>query len=99
MTSTTELTDFDVADYLTDAETIAEYLRLAFADPDPHSFPDALGQIARARGMARVADQTGLSRHILDKALTRDGNPTWEMVHKVLRAVAPGGLVIPPAGE
>jgi probable addiction module antidote protein len=53
---------FDPADYLDDLEVIAEYLSAAAEDPNPDVFIAALGDVARARGMAHVAKESGLGR-------------------------------------
>lgn len=53
---------FDAADYLNDKETIAEYLTAALEDPNPDVFLAAVRDVARARGMAQLAKDTGLGR-------------------------------------
>ncbi len=49
--------------------------------------PDALGNIARARGMSQLARKTGLTREGLYKALSPNGNPEFGTVMKVIRAL------------
>ena len=66
----TKFAPFDAADYLTDEETIAEYLSAALEDPDPDLFLVAVRDVARARGMTQLARATGLGRESLYKALT-----------------------------
>ena len=61
---------FDVADYLDDEETIAEYLTAALEDPNPDVFLTAVRDVARARGMTQLAKDAGLGRESLYKALT-----------------------------
>ena len=82
-----ELTPFDPAELLDDAETIAFYLEEAFATDDPVYIAHALGTIARAKGMTEIARKTGLSRESLYKALSKDGNPEFATVLKVLHAL------------
>ncbi len=53
---------FDAADYLDNDEVIAEYLSAAVEDPDPNVFLAALGDVAKARGMAQIAEDAGLGR-------------------------------------
>ncbi|WP_343039083.1 hypothetical protein [Propylenella binzhouense] len=43
----------------------------AFADGDAGGIADALGAVARARGMSRRTEETGLTRHALYKAERR----------------------------
>jgi probable addiction module antidote protein len=78
---------FDPAAYLDSSEAILAYLEGAFADGDAGEISDALGVVARARGMSRVAEDTGLTRQALYKALSSDGNPEFATVLKVLRAL------------
>lgn len=68
---------------------MAGYLQacLEEAPDDPALVAAALGDIARARGMVRVAKETGLTREGLYKALSKDGNPSLGTVLKVLKAL------------
>ena len=84
---TVQTRPFDPADYLDGPEAIAAYLEGAFADGDPAEIADALGVVARARGMTTVAEQTGLSRQALYKALSKDGNPTLDTLFRVMKAL------------
>jgi len=84
---TVQTRPFDPADYLDGPEAIAAYLEAAFADGDPAEIADALGVVARARGMTTVAEQTGLSRQALYKALSDEGNPSLSTLLKVTRAL------------
>ena len=78
---------FDTADYLGEEETIAEYLSVALEDPDPDMFLVAIRNVARARGMAQLARDTGLGRESLYKALAPGARPRYDTVLKVLRAL------------
>lgn len=78
---------FDAADYLTDEQTIAEYLTAAMEDPDPAVFLAAVQDVARARGMGDLARATGLSRESLYKALRPGAKPRFETVKKVSAAL------------
>jgi probable addiction module antidote protein len=78
---------FDPADYLDDLEVMAEYLSAAAEDPNPDVFIAALGDVARARGMAHVAKESGLGRESLYKALSAGAHPRYETVNSVLQAL------------
>lgn len=65
MTQIADLKTFDVADYLDSEEKIAEYLAVVLEDNDPTLLAAALGDVARARGMAQLARDTGLARGAL----------------------------------
>jgi probable addiction module antidote protein len=69
---------FDVAEYLDNDEVVAEYLSAAMEDPNPDVFLAALGDVAKARGMARIARETGLGRESLYKALGAGAHPRYE---------------------
>ncbi len=56
----TKFAPFDAADYLDNAETIAEYITAALEDPSPDVFLTAVRDVARARGMAQLAKDAGL---------------------------------------
>lgn len=83
----TETTLFDAADYLTDEETIAEYLTAALEDPNPDMFLVAVKDVARARGMTQLAKDTGLGRESLYKALAPGAQPRYGTIMKVVRAL------------
>jgi probable addiction module antidote protein len=85
--SIVKTTPFDPADYLDDSESIAAYLSDALESEDPAFVTDALGVVARARGMSEVAREAGLSRESLYRALSTDGNPEFSTVLRVLRAL------------
>lgn len=80
---------FDAADYLTDMDEVAGFLRVAIEDSveDPSAVPHALGIIARSRNMSELARRVGMSRDGLYKALSADGNPTWSTILKVTQAL------------
>jgi len=78
---------FDPAEYLDDSASIAACLTDALESDDPAFVADALGVVARARGMSEVAREAGVSREILYRALSADGNPEFATILKVMRAL------------
>ncbi|NOG70392.1 putative addiction module antidote protein [Roseicella sp. DB1501] len=78
---------FDPADYLTDEESRAEYLRLSFESGDAAEIAEGLGTVARALGMSRIATDAHLSRPALYRALARDGNPSLDTILRVIKAL------------
>jgi len=78
---------FDAADYLDTAEAQAEYLTAALETGDAKFVRDAVGVVARARGMAKIAKESGLSRESLYKALGENGNPEFATVMRIVRAL------------
>lgn len=80
---------FDAADYIRTQEDEAEFLKALFEDEpfDTDVFLSALGDIARARSMTRIAEATGLGRESLYKALQPGSKVRFETVQKVLNAL------------
>ncbi|KND59381.1 putative antitoxin [Candidatus Burkholderia verschuerenii] len=77
---------FDAADFLDSEETITEFLAAA-EDPNPDVLLYAIGAVARARGMAKVAADSGLGRESLYKALAPGAHPRYETIQRVLDAL------------
>jgi probable addiction module antidote protein len=85
--SKTKLLPFGAARYLTDDEAIADYINTVLETGDADLLLMALGDVARARGMAQVAKDAGLGRESLYKALTPGAKPRFDTVLKVARAL------------
>jgi len=85
----TKLKDYDVSEHLRTREEMAAYLEASIAESDGDAafVAKALGDIARAKGMAALADETGLGRESLYKALSAEGNPQLSTVLKVAKAL------------
>jgi probable addiction module antidote protein len=86
---------YDVVDYLNTDEEMALYLEACFeeAGDDAAFIASALGDIARAKGMSDIAAATGLTREGLYKTLSKDGNPSFSAILKVMKAL---GLKLKP---
>ena len=82
-----QTTPFDPAEYLTTPEGIEAYLRAAFETDDAAEIADALGVVSRAKGMTRLANDTGLTRPALYKALSARGRPGFATVLRVAHAL------------
>ena len=82
----TKTTEWDVCSHLKSKEAREAYLNAAFEDGDASVIAAALGDIAKAEGMSKVAKRTGLGRESLYKALSPDGNPALSTILKVIRA-------------
>lgn len=83
----TKFSPFDAADYLDSEETIAAFLEATLEDSNPDVFLSALSAVARARGMAKLAADSGLGRESLYKALAPGAKPRYDTVLKVLHAL------------
>ena len=83
------LTKFDPAEYLKTEEDMALYLDACLEEggDDPAFIAAALGNIARARNITDLADKIGMTRAGLYKAFSKNGNPSFGAVLKVIRAM------------
>lgn len=85
--TTEKLLPFDMARYLDSDEAIAEYLTQVLADGNTDELLSAIGHIAKAKGMAQVAKDSGLGRESLYKALLPGAKPRFDTVLRVARAL------------
>ena len=81
------LTRLDIAEYLDSEEMVVEYLNLICQENDPALLLHAIGHVARSKGMAKIAETSGLGRESLYKALDENAHPRFETVFKVLAAL------------
>ncbi len=84
---TMKYSKFDVVDYLDSEEAIAAYLSAVMEENDPELLIAALGDIARARGMAKLSEDTGLNRESLYKALRPGAKPRFDTVFRIIKAM------------
>jgi probable addiction module antidote protein len=82
-----ELPTFDMAEYLSDDEALAQYLSIVLAENDPAELAEALNTVARARGMSEIAERAGLTREALYKALRRGSKPRFDTIQRVCAAL------------
>jgi probable addiction module antidote protein len=92
----TKFAPFNAEEYLDNEEVIAEYLAAALEDPDPEVFMMAVSNVAKARGIAKIASDSGLGRESLYKALAPGAKPRFETVRKVVGALGVRWTVAPP---
>ena len=91
-----KLSKFDIEEYLDDQEMINEYLNTVLEEGDSNDIQVALGHIAKAIGMSKIAEQTGMSRPSLYKALAENAKPQFDTILKVLRAIG-GNIKMKPS--
>jgi len=82
-----EATPFDVSEYLDSDEKIAAYLSAILEDNDTNLLITAIGHVARAKGMAQIAKESGLGRESLYKSFVENSQPKFDTVLRVLRAM------------
>lgn len=82
-----DLSQFDILDYLKTDRDMAEYLTAVLEDGDPALFVAAIGDIAKAKGMTEIAKKSGVTRESLYRALKIEARPRFETVAKVIQAL------------
>lgn len=82
---------FEIADYLESNEMIAAYLNTVLEEGNTDDVIIAIGHIAKAIGMTKIAEETGMSRPSLYKAFSEGSKPQFATVMKVLQAI--GGQI------
>ncbi|MDR3067709.1 MAG: putative addiction module antidote protein [Comamonas sp.] len=87
MTKIADLPTFDMAEHLKTDEDVAAYLSLVLEEDDPAELANALGVIARARGMTEIASASGLTREALYKALRPGSQPRFDTIRRVCGAL------------
>ncbi len=93
-----DTTKFDIADYLDSKEMVAEYLNTVLEEGNASDVIAAIGYIAKSIGMTKIAEETGLSRPSLYKALSDGAKPQFETIMKVLKAIGGQINVTPVSG-
>jgi len=84
---TAGLSVYDPAEDLNTDEAVATFMAEAFTTEDPGYIAHALGVVARAKGMAQIAKETGLSREQLYRSFSTSGNPTLRTTIAVMKAL------------
>ncbi len=78
---------FDAATYLETGDDVLQFLDAALEGGDVGHIANALGVVARSKGMTGIAKQTGVKRQALYHALSNTGNPTLSTLTAVLDAL------------
>jgi probable addiction module antidote protein len=90
---------FNAADYLDNEDVIVAYLTAALDDPDPETFTMTLSNVAKSRGIAKIAKDSGLGRRVLQKALAPGAKPPFEAVHRLVNALGVRWVVVPSTSQ
>lgn len=81
------MSKFDIADYLDNTEMIKEYLNEVLVYGSEADLLVAIGHIAKSIGMTKIAQESGLSRPSLYKALSDGSKPQFDTIIKILKAI------------
>jgi len=84
---TIKISDLDVSEYLNDEKSIAAYLSAIVEEGDPKLLLAAISDVAKARGMSKVAFDSGLGRESLYKALNPNAKPRFDTILRVLSSL------------
>jgi probable addiction module antidote protein len=90
-----QLSRFDAAALLKDETTVAHYLSVALDDANTDVFIAALSNVARARGITRMAKTAGVGRESLYKTLAPGSKPRYETIRKLLDTMGVKLMVVP----
>lgn len=82
-----DLPEFDMTEHLDSEQAIAEYLTIILEENDPAALAQALGTIAKARGMTEISKAAGISREALYKALRPNAKPRFDTIVRVCKAL------------
>ncbi len=78
---------FEMAEYFDTKEAIAKYLNQVMTDDKAGGLAEALGCIAKARGITEIAKASGLTREELCKALIPNSEPSLNTILRVSKAI------------
>jgi probable addiction module antidote protein len=88
---------FDMAEYLDDDDAVADYISIVLEENDSAALVNALGTVARARGMTDIAKASGVTREALYRALRADAHPRFDTVQRVVAALGLRLAAVPAA--
>lgn len=83
----TQLSPFDMTQYLDSEEAIAEYLTQVLEEGDTDELIRAIGHIVKARGMSQIAQESGLGRESLYKTFSPGSKPRFDTIAKVVKSL------------
>jgi probable addiction module antidote protein len=87
-------TIWDPVEYLQTDEEITAYLNDVFSTNDSQLIIAAIGDVARARGISKIAEEVDCGRESLYKSLSQSGNPSFETIVKTMRSL---GYILKPS--
>ena len=87
MVKVADLPSFDMAESLKTEEDIVMYLNIVLKENNPAELAHALGVIAKARGMPKIAKEAGIGREALYKALRHDSVPRFDTINCVVNSL------------
>ncbi len=83
----TKFKDFDRSEYIKDPKQASEYLEIMLKENGTEGFYQALGDIAKAKGMSDISKKVGVGRESLYKSLSKKGNPNFNTIIQTLKSL------------
>src|ERR1700730_15701701 len=77
----------DLMDRLRDPEFASNYIMSAIVDNDMNFLPIALGDVAKAHGISKLAGETGINRRTLYKVFDKSGHPSFDLVAQIVQSL------------
>jgi probable addiction module antidote protein len=77
----------DLMEKLRDPEFASNYIMSAIVDNDIDFLPVALGDVAKAHGISKLAEETGINRRTLYKVFDEKGHPSFELVTQIMQSL------------
>jgi probable addiction module antidote protein len=79
--------ELDLTAKLRDPEFASAYIMSAIVDNDMNFLPVALGDVAKAHGVSKLAEDTGINRRTLYKVFDKKGHPSFDLVTQIMRSL------------
>jgi len=76
--------DWNPVKYINTKDDVIALLEAALEENDPDFLLSVFGDIARSKGMSKIANELNLDRKGLYRALAPDGNPSFKTVFKLI---------------
>ena len=89
----------DLMDRLRDPEFASNYIMSAIVDNDMNFLPIALGDVAKAHGISKLAGETGINRRTLYKVFDKSGHPSFDLVAQIVQSLGLELQVRPKKGK
>ena len=86
---TKKMTGFetDLMEKLRDPEFASAYIMSAIVGNDMNFLPVALGDVAKAHGVSKLAEETGINRRTLYKVFDKNGHPSFDLVTQIMQSL------------
>lgn len=77
----------DLMQKLRDPEFASAYISTAILENDMDFLPIALGDVAKAHGLSKLSENTGINRRTLYKVFDKEGNPSFGIISQIMNGL------------